>query len=281
MACSWRCQQGTRRGGHTPQQVCPSPAFLVSPPCTWGVRRSCHPSPSDSPGGGRSRGSWGDSGTVAAPGKCHEEQEAPEAGRPLSRPPPPHCVRMFLRPHVVPRGTGLCLNPRSPRAPRRRAETGGARSRGGTADIGGMWVLRWSLATLQGTAVAAHPAASASCCLLLHPALPLQRLWGLLTEGTCCSTRCSRAFGDVGSLLRLCPSPNHPLPERKPSQQPSSSRAPRDAQQGRPSPHVHNSISLSRLDRQTDRNSLPPVSTFSQAPAPASSSWPPSVGFYT
>lgn len=38
---------------------------------------------------------------------------------------------------------------------------------------------------------------------------------------------------------------------------------------------------LSCLDGQTDRNSLPLVSTFSQAPAPASSLWPPSVGFYT
>lgn len=56
----------------------------------------------------------------------------------------------------------------------RRAETGGAGGHGGTADVGGMWVLRRSLATLQGTAVAARPVASTSCCLLLHPALPLQ-----------------------------------------------------------------------------------------------------------
>ena len=114
----------------------------------------------------------------------------------------------------------------------------------GTADAGGrMWVLCWSLATLQGTAVAAGPTASASCCSLLHPAHPLQHpgemgqspvrvggprgatspghpalhfTWGLLAVGTCRSTSCSGAFGDVGSSPQLRPSLNHPLSEREP-----------------------------------------------------------------
>lgn len=84
-------------------------------------------------------------------------------------------------------------------------------------------------------------AAGASCCPLLHPTLPLQCpggsgqspvrvggpegatspahpalhfTWGLLTVGTHHSTSCSGAFRD--SSPWLSPSPNHPLPERKP-----------------------------------------------------------------
>lgn len=67
---------------------------------------------------------------------------------------------------------------------------------------------------------AGHGGGCPSCCqcILLpaaasrsSPAAP----WGLLTKGTCRSTRCSGAFGDVGSLPRLRPSPNRPLPKRK------------------------------------------------------------------
>ena len=273
----------------------------------------------------------------------------------MSRAPPPCYARMFLLPRVVPWRTGLCLNPSSSTAPRRRAETHGAQGRGGTADVDVGAVLVPSHA-------AEHGGGCRSCCqcILLptaascsspaapwgegaepvrvrvpggatspgHP--PLLFTWGFLAAGTCRSTSCSRPFGDVGSLPWLRPALNRPLPERKPwggrrgragrgwqpprpppttrdvptaplqpasgqlgenapprsvlgrdpapcercrhlgaapspppcssptSQQPSAFRVPRDAQWGRPSPRIHNSISLSRLDGQTDRNSPSP-----------------------
>lgn len=130
-----------------PLQVWPFPASPVSPQCPWTMRCFCHPHFSGSPGGGSCRNSWEDLGTVAAPGNCHEEK-APEGGKPLSNVLLPHCVRTFPSPRIFPRMAGLCLNPRSPTALHRRAETHCAWSHRGTADIRGMWMMRWSLVTL-------------------------------------------------------------------------------------------------------------------------------------
>lgn len=188
------------------------------------------------------------------------------------------------------------------------------------------------------------------CHLPRAPALNFT--WGLLAGGMCCSTSCSGAFGDMVSLPWLSPSPNCPLPERKPWgdrcgrvgrgwQAPRPPPAMRDVSEApllpvsrqleetppaprwegtlhpvkgagtlsSPQPHsrllthlsaavqlpcaegcpagqarVHASTTASLTPGRTDRQklSLPTlVSTFSQAPAPASSSWPPLVGFYT
>ncbi|KAM9282572.1 large ribosomal subunit protein mL43 isoform 2-T2 [Cariama cristata] len=56
--------------------------------------------------------------------------------------------------------------------------------------------------------------------------------------------------------------------------------------EGRPagqaeSMHPQQRLSLTPGWTDGQKLSLPPVSTFSQLPAPACSSWPPSVGFYT
>lgn len=183
---------------------------------------------------GDGRNSWEDLGTMAAPGKCHEEK-APEGGSPLSKVLFPHCLRTFSCPNVFPQVTGLCLNPDSPTAPHRWAETHCAWGHRGTADFRDMWMLRWSLVTLWWLPVLLPVHLAACCCIqcprereqsrvrvggpgdATSPGYPaLYFTCGLFAVGTCPFTSCSRVFRTSAPCPISCPSPNHPLPERKP-----------------------------------------------------------------
>lgn len=105
---------------------------------------------------------------MAARGKCHEEEKAPEGGRPLSKILLPHCVRTFPCPRIFTRVTGLCLNPTfsSPVLQRHRTE-------------GQKHVVLRATGTLQTSGARGWCAGPLSCCrvqwwlpvlLPVHPA---------------------------------------------------------------------------------------------------------------
>lgn len=190
----------------------------------------------------------------------------------------PHCVRTFPCPRIFPWVTGLCLNSSSPTALHRRAETCCAWSHRGTADIRGMWMTCWSLVMLQGTLVAASPAASASCCVLLHP-VPCGLFWAL-RSGHMPLHQLLQGVQDISSspCLLCLAKPSSPREETL------SAAIQLLCAKGHPaglakSTHPQQRLSHTWVNRQN--SPFPMVSTFSQVPAPVSSSWPPSVSFYT
>lgn len=183
---------------------------------------------------------------MAAPGKCHKEK-APEGGSPLSKVLFPHCLRTFSCPNVFPQVTGLCLNPDSPTAPHRWAETHCAWGHRGTADFRGMWMLRWSLVTLWWLPVLL-PVHLAACCCIQCPVASSQ--WAHAPSPA--------APGYSGhQLLALSLVPRQTILSQRGN--PLSSY-PAPVCQGTPSRagqvHMTTTASLSRLDEQTE--TLPP-----------------------
>lgn len=194
---------------------------------------------------------------------------------------PPCCARTFPFLHVVPRGTGLRLNPSSLMAPRRRAETPGSQGRGALRTLGcaGAALVPWHAAGHGGGWWSCCQCHLAACCrILLFPCSAL----GPPRRGHAPLHQLLRGVRGRG-LLDLAPSLAEPSSA---SEETLSAAIWLPCAEGCPvgqaestGPQQHLSLTPGRTDRQ--KLSLPSVSTFSQAPAPASSSWPPSVGFYT